>query len=106
MVDFEKVSGSVLPCVYVPGEMTNYDYALTAIPGEVLRFVYEKYGQRLLEANVPARFSARPGRSTEESGIRSRETQSTSWPSTMASLLSQMKFISDVRPMAHQASPG
>ena len=105
VVDFEKVSGSVLPCVYVPGEMTNYDYALTAIPGEVLRFVYENTASACWKP-TSARFSARPGRSTEESGIRSRETQSTSWPSTMASLLSQMKFISDVRPMAHQASPG
>lgn len=51
-VSFEEVSGGALPCVYVPGEMTGYDYALTAIPGEALRFVYEKYGARLLEANV------------------------------------------------------
>ena len=52
VVNFEEVSGSSLPCVYIPGEMTDYDYALTAIPGEALRFVYEKYGPRLLEANV------------------------------------------------------
>ncbi len=47
VVNFEKVSGSPLPCVFVPG--TIYDYALTVIPGEALRFVYEKYGARLLE---------------------------------------------------------
>jgi hypothetical protein len=52
VVNFEEVSGSPLPCVYVPGQMTDYDYALTVIPGEALRFVYEKYGPRLLEANV------------------------------------------------------
>lgn len=52
VVDFEEVSGGPLPCVYVPGEATDYDYALTVIPGEALRFVYEKYGARLLEANV------------------------------------------------------
>lgn len=52
VVNFEEVSGSALPCVYVPGDATGYDYALTAIPGEALRFVYEKYGPRLLEANV------------------------------------------------------
>lgn len=51
-VDFEKIAGGPLPCVYVPGEGTGYDYALTAIPGEALRFMYEKYGARLLEANV------------------------------------------------------
>lgn len=52
VVDFTEVSGGALPCVYVPGEMTDYDYALTAIPAEALRFLYEKYGARLLEANV------------------------------------------------------
>lgn len=52
VVDFSEVSGSALPCVFVPGGEGEYDYALTAIPGEALRFMYEKYGQRLLEANV------------------------------------------------------
>lgn len=52
VVNFKEVTGGALPCVYVPGEMVDYDYALTAIPGEALRFVYEKYGARLLEANV------------------------------------------------------
>lgn len=52
IVDFTEVSGTPLPCVYVPGEIEDYDYALTAIPGEALRFIYEKYGARLLEANV------------------------------------------------------
>ncbi len=52
VIDFNEVSGSPLPCVYVPGEADEYDYALTAIPGEALRFVYERFGSRLLEANV------------------------------------------------------
>jgi len=52
VVDFSEVSGSPLPCVYVPGDAGEYDYILTAVPGEALRFMYEKYGQRLLEANV------------------------------------------------------
>lgn len=52
VVDFSTVSGGPLPCVYVPGEMSDYDYALTVFPGEALRFLYEKYGPRLLEANV------------------------------------------------------
>ncbi len=58
IVNFEDVSGGALPCVYVPGEMTDYDYALTVIPGEALRFIYEKYGARLLEANVRSFLSA------------------------------------------------
>lgn len=52
VVDFKQVSGSPLPCVYVPGQEEGYDYALTAIPGEALRTVYERFGSRLLEANV------------------------------------------------------
>ena len=52
VVDFNKVSGAPLPCVFVPGENDDYDYALTAIPGEALRLLYEKFGARLLEANV------------------------------------------------------
>ena len=50
VVDFHEISGGPLPCVFVPGEI--YDYSLTFIPGEALRFVYDKYNARLLEANV------------------------------------------------------
>lgn len=52
VVDFNEVSGAPLPCVFVPGENDDYDYALTAIPAEALRLLYEKFGARLLEANV------------------------------------------------------
>ncbi|GAA4400192.1 AIPR family protein [Quisquiliibacterium transsilvanicum] len=52
VVDFNDVSGAPLPCVFVPGENDDCDYALTAIPGEALRLLYEKFGARLLEANV------------------------------------------------------
>lgn len=51
-IDFAEVCGGALPCIYVPGEMSDYDYAMTALPGEALRFAYDKYGDRLLEANV------------------------------------------------------
>jgi len=52
VVNFGEVSGAPLPCVYVPADGIEYSYAMTAIPGEALRFIYEKYGARLLEANV------------------------------------------------------
>ena len=58
VVNFQEMSGSALPCVFVKGEMADYDYALTAIPGEALRFMYDKYGERLLEANVRSFLSA------------------------------------------------
>tara|TARA_R110000851_G_C13096794_1_gene567555 strand:- start:1534 stop:3330 length:1797 start_codon:yes stop_codon:yes gene_type:complete len=52
IVNFDDLTGGPLPCVYVPAQDEDYDYALTVIPGEALRFMYEKYGARLLEANV------------------------------------------------------
>lgn len=58
VINFEEVCGSPLPCVYVPGENDEYDYALTAIPGMALRLIYEKFGASLLEANVRAFLSA------------------------------------------------
>lgn len=58
VVDFERVSGGALPCVYVRGDATDYDYVLTVLPGETLRFLYERFGARLLEANVRSFLSA------------------------------------------------
>lgn len=53
VVNFQDLCGTALPSVWVPGAGDDeYDYALTAIPGEALRFLYEKYGPRILEANV------------------------------------------------------
>lgn len=52
IVNFEDVAGTPLPCVFVPGQEEQYDYALTVIPGNILRLLYEKYGSQLLEANV------------------------------------------------------
>ena len=52
IVDFNEMSGSALPCIFVPGEAEDYGYALAAFPGDALRLLYEKFGPRLLEANV------------------------------------------------------
>ena len=53
VANFNDICGQPLPCVVIPGENNDdYDYALTAIPGEALRLLYEKFGARLLEANV------------------------------------------------------
>lgn len=52
VVDFDEIYGAPLPCVFVPGENDDYDYAMTAVPGDALRLLYEKFGSRLLEANV------------------------------------------------------
>lgn len=52
VIDFTELSGQPLPCVFVHGQDDEYDYALTAVPGVALRLLYEKFGSRLLEANV------------------------------------------------------
>jgi len=59
MADFTELAGSALPCIFVPGSKDDYGYALTAMPGEVLRMLYEKFGARLLEANVRSFLSAK-----------------------------------------------
>ena len=51
-VNFVESIGSALSCVYVPDQVADYDFVMTAMPGEVLRALYERYGQQLLEANV------------------------------------------------------
>ena len=63
VVNFVDVAGAPLPCVFVPGDNDDYDYALTAIPGETLRLLYEKYAARLLEANVRSFLSVKNGKS-------------------------------------------
>lgn len=52
VINFEDVAGAPLPCVWVGTEDGEYDYAMTVVPGDVLRYLYEKYGPRILEANV------------------------------------------------------
>lgn len=54
----EKYSASI-PCIYIPNENEEYDYALTALPGEMLKYLYERYGDRLLETNVRSFLSQR-----------------------------------------------
>lgn len=58
VVNFDEVAGGPLPCVYIPGEDDSYDYAMTVFPADVLRHLYDKYGARLLEANVRSFLSA------------------------------------------------
>ena len=51
-ISFEQTIGRPLPCIHVPDPDADYEYALTAIPGNVIRELYLRYGSRLLEANV------------------------------------------------------
>jgi AIPR protein len=51
-ISFEQTIGRPLPCIHVPNPDADYEYALTAIPGNVIRELYLRYGSRLLEANV------------------------------------------------------
>lgn len=52
--DFQTLAGGPIPCVFIPGGEVDFDYVLTALPGEALQHLYERYGQRLLEGNVRA----------------------------------------------------
>jgi len=58
-ISFEQTIGRALPCVHVPDPDADYEYALTAVPGPVIRSLYERYGSRLLEANVRTFLGAR-----------------------------------------------
>lgn len=51
-LNFVQSIGRPLPCVYVPDPDADYEYALTAIPGQIIRDLYLRFGTRLLEANV------------------------------------------------------
>lgn len=51
-ISFDQTLGRPLPCIHVPDPDADYEYALTAIPGEIIRELYLRYGPRLLEANV------------------------------------------------------
>lgn len=103
VIDFSEVSGSALPCVYVPGGDGEYDYALTAIPGEALRFMYEKYGQRLLEANVRSFLSVK-GRGVN-AGIQATLKSS---PELFMAYNNGLVLVADEARTAHLAdgSPG
>jgi len=52
VISFEHAIGYPLPCVYVPDPNADYEYALAAVPGEVISALYERHNTRLLESNV------------------------------------------------------
>lgn len=58
-ISFEQTIGRPLTCVHVPDPDADYEYALSAIPGQVVHKLYERYGSRLLEANVRTFLGAR-----------------------------------------------
>ncbi|PYF10385.1 AIPR protein [Rhodobacter viridis] len=58
-ISFEQTIGRPLTCVHVPDPDADYEYALSAIPGQVIRRLYERFGSRLLEANVRTFLGAR-----------------------------------------------
>lgn len=51
-VSMEQSIGHLLPCVHVPDPDADYEYALTALPGQLIKDLYLRFGTRLLEANV------------------------------------------------------
>jgi len=57
-VDFVKLTGRTIPCVYIPEINDEYEACLAVIPGVVLAKLYDTYGARLLELNVRSFLSA------------------------------------------------
>lgn len=51
-LSFIQSTGHSLPCVHVPDPDADYEYVLTAIPGQIIHDLYLRFGTRLLEANV------------------------------------------------------
>ena len=58
-IDFEAVTGAVIPCLAQPESSPDYAAYLAIIPGTVLAKLYGDYGSRLLERNVRSFLQAR-----------------------------------------------
>ena len=52
VVNLKELCGRSLQCVYVPKGDSNYSYALTAFPANIIYYLYDKFNARLFEANV------------------------------------------------------
>lgn len=52
VVSLVQSIGRLLPCIHIPDPDADYECALTAIPGHLIRDLYLRFGSRLLEANV------------------------------------------------------
>lgn len=58
-IDFKEEFGTLLPCLRVPCDNSEYSACLTYVPGDVLAGLYQTYGARLLEKNVRAFLQAK-----------------------------------------------
>jgi len=67
IIDFEKDFGQRIPLLAASGSDTQLDSYLAVIPGKQLAAIYDKWGPRLLEANVRSFLQAR---SKVNKGIR------------------------------------
>ena len=52
-VNFNEEFDISLPCLWVDADsVSNYEYGLTIFSGDMLQYLYEKHGTRILQANV------------------------------------------------------
>lgn len=58
-IDFKEQFGTLLPCLRVPCDNSEYSACLTYLPGDILAGLYQTYGARLLEKNVRAFLQAK-----------------------------------------------
>lgn len=59
VIDFEKEFGGGIPILAATGEEASLDSYLAVVPGRQLATIYDKWGPRLLEANVRSFLQAR-----------------------------------------------
>lgn len=59
VIDFESDFGGSIPLLQASGTMESFDSYLAVIPGKQLAEIYDKWGPRLLEANVRSFLQAR-----------------------------------------------
>lgn len=53
-LDFDEMLGTTIPCLEMPVKNDLYECYLAIVPGNILSFLYQNYGTRLLESNVRA----------------------------------------------------
>ena len=52
VIDFERDFGKSIPALHVSSDSRSYDNYIAVVPGTQLADIYDKWGARLLEANV------------------------------------------------------
>ncbi|MFD2498564.1 hypothetical protein ACFSTI_06535 [Rhizorhabdus histidinilytica] len=83
VIDFAEQFGGAVPVLKASSDGSPFESYIALIPGAQLAEIYDKWGARLLEANVRSFLQAR-NKVNKESGIPSGISPRCSFPTTMA----------------------